>query len=168
MEMKPLKGTITQGIKKYKYAVIVLAAGLAFMLIPSRNGSTKVQPVQTSIQQEIPDMQTQLEQILSRIKGAGEVKVLLTQAKGERVVYQTDKNSSVSDSSTTESLDTVIVTDTNKNETGLIVQIEPPEYLGAIVVSQGADEPTVKLALVEAVCKVTGLGANEISVLKMK
>lgn len=168
MEMKTIKKTIIQGIKKYKYAAIVLAAGLAFMLIPSRDRTAPVQTEQVTIEQETPDMQTQLEQILSQIKGAGEVKVLLTQSKGERVIYQTDSNSSASDSSTTESLDTVIISDNNKNETGLVVQIEPPVYLGAIIVSQGADEPAVKLALVEAVCKVTGLGANEITVLKMK
>ncbi len=168
MEMKTIKETIIQGIKKYKYAAIVLAAGLAFMLIPSRDRTAPVQTEQVTIEQETPDMQTQLEQILSQIKGAGEVKVLLTQSKGERVIYQTDNNSSASDSSTTESLDTVIISDNNKNETGLVVQIEPPVYLGAIIVSQGADEPAVKLALVEAVCKATGLGANEITVLKMK
>ena len=168
MEMKTVKETITQGIKKYKYAAIVLAAGLAFMLIPSRDRAAPVQTEQITIEQDTPDMQKQLEQILSQIKGAGEVKVLLTQSKGERVIYQTDNNSSTSDSSKTESMDTVIISDNNKNETGLIVQIEPPIYLGAIIVSQGADEPAVKLALVEAVCKVTGLGANEITVLKMK
>lgn len=35
------------------------------------------------------------------------------------------------------------------------------------MVCQGADNAAVRLAIVEAVSKVTGLGANRISVLKM-
>jgi stage III sporulation protein AG len=40
--------------------------------------------------------------------------------------------------------------------------------MGAIVLCQGADVPSVRLAIVDAVSKVTGLVANQISVLKMK
>jgi stage III sporulation protein AG len=36
------------------------------------------------------------------------------------------------------------------------------------VVCQGADDPVVKLLIVDAVSKVTGLGADKISVMKMK
>jgi stage III sporulation protein AG len=43
-----------------------------------------------------------------------------------------------------------------------------PQYLGAIVVCQGADRSDVRLAIVEAVSALTGLGADKISVLKMK
>ena len=53
-------------------------------------------------------------------------------------------------------------------ESGLIRQINPPAYLGAIVVCQGADNNTVRLAIVEAVSRATGLGADKISVLKMR
>jgi stage III sporulation protein AG len=40
--------------------------------------------------------------------------------------------------------------------------------MGAIVVCQGGDQPTVRLAILDAVSKVTGLGADKISILKMK
>ena len=40
--------------------------------------------------------------------------------------------------------------------------------MGAIVVCQGGDNATVRLAIIEAVSNVTGLGADKISVLKMK
>jgi stage III sporulation protein AG len=40
--------------------------------------------------------------------------------------------------------------------------------MGAVVIAQGADDPSIKLAIVDAVTKATGLGANKISVLKMK
>ena len=47
-------------------------------------------------------------------------------------------------------------------------QENPAQYLGVIVVCEGADSPAVRLAIVEAVSDVTGLGADRISVLKMK
>ena len=47
-------------------------------------------------------------------------------------------------------------------------QVNPPTYLGAIIICEGADDANIRLAVVDAVSKVTGLGANRISVLKMK
>jgi len=63
---------------------------------------------------------------------------------------------------------TITVTGTNRNEEGLIKQINPPTYLGAIIICQGADSASVRLAIVDAVSKLTGLGADSIAVLKMK
>ena len=51
---------------------------------------------------------------------------------------------------------------------GLVRQVNPPEYLGAVVLCQGADNPSVKLSIVEAVSKATGLTTDRITVLKMK
>ena len=85
-----------------------------------------------------------------------------------KTLYQTDDSTSYSDTSNTTRIDTVTVTDDTRNQTGLIQQVIPPTYQGAIVVCQGADSPAVRLAIVEAVSKVTGLGADRISVLKMK
>jgi stage III sporulation protein AG len=86
--------------------------------------------------------------------------VLLTPASGKETLYQTNENGDDSD--------TVIITDSSRNESGLIRQVNPPVYLGAIVLCQGGDRPSVRLAIVDAVSKVTGLGADRISVLKMK
>ena len=50
----------------------------------------------------------------------------------------------------------------------MITQVIPASYMGAIVVCQGGDRPSVKLAIVKAVSDVTGLTSDKISVLKMK
>ena len=92
---------------------------------------------------------------------------MLTVAAGEKIVYQTDEDISGGENVTTR-IETVIVTGTDRAQTGLIQQVNPPTYLGAIVVCQGADRPAIRLAIVEAVSKVTGLGSDKISVLKMK
>ena len=130
------------------------------MLIPSgkQNKQQTVEQVYTAPEQSITD---ELTVILSNIKGAGKVQVMLTVKIGERYIYQTDQSSE-------NRQDTVIVTDSDRAQDGLIQQIESPIYRGAIILCQGADSAGVRLAITEAVAKVTGLDASEISVLKMK
>ena len=109
-----------------------------------------------------------MSQILQSIEGAGQVQVMLSVATGEKTVYQTNRDTSTDDAGGSEKIDTVILTDSQRNESGLIKQIDPPAYLGAIVVCQGANNPSVKLAITQAVAKITGLRTDNICVLKMK
>lgn len=154
-------------VKRYRFAILILIIGLALMLIP---GKREEQQNQTPIQAEIqdrPEMTEELAQILSHIQGAGKVEVMLTVAYGEKTIYQTDEDCSSGENGSTR-IETVIITNGERGQNGLVQQVNPPVYLGAIVVCQGADRSAVRLAIVEAVSKVTGLGADRISVLKMK
>ena len=168
MDIKSIGNKITVLIKKYRYAAIVLLVGVVLMTIPEvRKNDKTVSPVTVKPQSE-PTMEERLSSILSGIDGAGEVSVMLTEAAGEEIFYQTNDNISNGENASGKDHNTVIVTDSNRNQNGLIRQINPPVYLGAIIACQGADNPTVQLAIVDAVSKITGLGANQISVLKMK
>ncbi len=165
MDIGKLGGKLSQGLKKYRYPILVLLAGILLMTLPT--GGKEETPAQEQAQQTQPqqvDMARELEEILAQIKGVGKVQVLLTQAAGERYEYQQDKNQS----ETAESSDTVIITDSGRNQSPVLVQTLGPEYLGAVIVCQGASAPEVKLAVVEAVSKATGLSSDRISVLKMK
>lgn len=147
---------------KYKYVALVILAGLALMLLP---GPKKSDPrVSTPEAPAEVTMTESLEQILSRIHGVGRVQVLLTEAQGSRTVYVFDEHSTADSSKT----DAVILTDGNRTQMGMVSQVIPPVYLGAVIVCQGGDDPTVKLSVVEAVCDATGLSADRITVLKMK
>lgn len=169
MEMKAFTKKITEGIKKYRYAVLVLVIGLILMAIPGWGKNSE--QTKTEIKSEAvsePSLEAKLLSVLSQVEGAGEVRVILTVAAGEKTVYQTDDDFNSDADSDTTSIDTVIVADAARNQLGLVQQIIPAVYQGAVIVCQGADNPSVKLALVDAVSKLTGLGANCISVLKMK
>lgn len=117
---------------------------------------------------EEADMERLLTDILSQIEGAGKVAVLLSQQQGSEVLYQTDTDTESDTSSSSGQSRTVIITDSDRNEQGLVRRTDPPKYLGAVIVCQGADTARVRLAIVEAVQCATGLGANQISVVKMK
>ncbi|MBQ2785581.1 MAG: hypothetical protein IJF02_03665 [Oscillospiraceae bacterium] len=154
-------------VKQYRFAILVLIVGLALMLIPGKREETQSQVSIQAEKQESSDMSEELAQILSHIQGAGKVEVMLTVAYGEKTIYQTDEDISGVENGSTR-IETVIITSSDRGQNGLIQQVNPPVYLGAIVVCQGADRSAVRLAIVEAVSKVTGLGADRISVLKMK
>lgn len=168
MDIKKLKQSIAAFFQKYKYAVFIFALGIVFMLLPSQSSTKEeVQAIQTPLQPSVT-VQEELEEVLSYIQGAGAVKVMLTVASGEQTVYQKNEDSTISDTSTSIKTEVVTVTDADRNEVGLIQQINPPRYLGAIILCQGADDPAVKLAISNAVSKITGLGTDRIAVLKMK
>lgn len=154
-------------ISKYRYPIVILIIGLVLLLLPGRQGETE-SPINQTVVQQQPDLTQQLTQTLSQISGVGRVKVMLTIAEGEKTIYQYDEDLSKGENSSSVRQETIIVTDANRNQQALIHQILAPKYLGAVIVCQGGDDPSVKWAVVEAVSKATGLGANQISVLKMK
>lgn len=169
MDTVKLKEGVLQGLKKYRYAIIVLIIGFSLILIPDFSPEDDTQEsiaVQPSISEH--SVNEELATILSQIDGAGKVSVMLTVRYGSETIYQTDEDRTETDNSLSVQIDTVIITDSDRNESALITQINPPQYLGAIIICQGADNASVRLSIVDAVSKITGLGADKISVLKMK
>lgn len=168
MDIKKLKKSIPAMLDKYKYAAVIVVAGLALMLLPASGGSDKTPTQSKTSPVAEPSVQQQLEEILSCIAGAGSVKVMLTEDTGEETLYQFDEDRTSSESSTSVRTEVVTVTDSQRNESGLVRQVNPAKYLGVIVLCQGADDPALKLEITNAVSKITGLGADRIAVLKMK
>lgn len=148
-------------LQKYKYAAVILLIGLVLMLIPAQNSGTEdlVETV-TVEENSAADLESRLEALLSQISGVGQVKVLLTMETGDETVYQTDTQ--------TDSADTVIVEDADRQEFGLVRRVDAAVYRGAVIACQGADQATVRLAIIEAVSCATGLRSDQISVVKMK
>lgn len=169
MDRIDIAAKVTQVIKKYRYVILIFAVGLLLMILPGKDTEDQ-QSHDVYLGEETTELSTaeELAQLLSSIEGAGKVRIMLTVAEGEETLYQTNESNSIGSGSENEKSDTVIITDSDRNETGLIRQINPPEYLGAVVVCQGADSPVVRLAIIDAVSKITGLGTDRISVLKMK
>lgn len=167
MELRKTIDNFSAMIKKYKYLVLVLAIGCVLMIMPSVQHADK--SADTSIEQieNAPDIEGRLSEILSKVEGAGEVMLMLTIAEGEEIKYQEDEKLDESDSVSNVNRDTIIVTDSERNQNGLVKQVNPAVYKGAIIVCQGADSPVVRLALIDALSKLTGLTSDKISVLKM-
>ena len=153
---------------KYKYVVLIVLVGIVLMLLPVSQES-KEKTMQREISQtEENTTEERIQGILSYIHGAGDVQVLLTISQGQETVYQENVDQQSNDSNHSQRTDTVVRTDADRNQYGLVSKTIPEKYLGAVIVCHGADDPSVRLAIVDAVSKATGLGTDKISVLKMK
>ena len=161
MELKSITSRAVTFLKKYKYAVIVLVIGIILMTLPDFSASNKArEQEQTETIRINRDLEEELSQMLSKVEGAGRVEVVLTVAQGEEKIYQMNVKQ--------DHTETVILTDCNRNENGLVARTDPEKYLGAVVICQGANSASVQYAIIEAVSKITGLKSNQICVLKMK
>lgn len=167
MDIDTLKTKISNWIQKYKFVLLIIGIGLVLMLIPGKQEIPEEQSVFPAAKEEQCNPQDELAEILSHFAGAGAVRVYLSVASGEETLYQTDNQTSVTGESSSVQAETVILSG-ESGQTGLIRQENPPVYMGALILCQGADSPQIQLAIVDAVSKVTGLGADKIAVLKMK
>lgn len=168
MELKKLIQGVQTFFQKYKFVALILILGIVLMLLPNAKDERKESEAVEYKVKETINISAELECILSEMKGVGDVKVLITTGEGEETVYQTDMDSTNGEDDSGMRTNTVTVTDSERSQFGLIKQVNPPTYLGAVVICQGADDPEVRLAVIDAVSKATGLGASSISVLKMK
>lgn len=153
---------LKQSFQKYRYVMLTALLGILLMILPEYTHDKQEREAVPDV--SVPSLETSLEELLSQVSGAGKVEVLITQKEGPKTVYQIDGETRDDVSRQ----DTVLITDAQRNEMGLIQQVEAPVYRGAVILCQGADQPKVKLAVVEAVCCATGLASNQIAVLKMR
>ncbi len=176
--MPEVVGKLWAVVKKNKFVMIVLLIGLVFILLPSGSCSNKTEVVAEdtpAVSFSLSEQEERIAAALSKIEGAGKVTVVLTLKSGAEQIVATDESSSGSTRGEGESAEnsmetkstTVIVSAGSSNEEPVTLKTIYPEYLGALVVCQGADSPTVALQLVKAVAGLTGLGTDKIVVSKM-
>lgn len=163
-------GVTTQGkckkvFIKYRYPALVLLVGVLLMLLP---GQKVTQEKQEAVEPVCETMEQRLANILSTVQGAGKVDVLLSVSQGEQIVYQMDLNSDISADRESIDSETVVIKDNQRGDNGLIQQTNPPKYLGAVISCEGAEDPVVRLAIVNAVVAATGLTTDKVCVVKMK
>lgn len=160
-------------LSRFKYPLLILLLGAFFLLLPGKESRTdKIEETAPVESAEQPDCEARLEEILSQVQGAGKVRVMLTVRSGPETVYQQDTRLDTDSQEGSEGIReenaTVLISRGGGTEEPVVSQVLGPDYCGAIVVCQGADNPQVKLSVVQAVCSVTGLGADQVTVLKMK
>lgn len=149
---------------QYKYVLLILGLGIVLLTLPDKQAQpTDRQPTPEPAQ----DLQQELESILRQVEGAGEVRVLLSWDTGTAYEYQTDVERKT-DEGGTEETRTTVITSSGGEDSAVTVRTVYPTCKGAVVVCQGADSASVRLALVRAVSSITGLGSDRITVIKMK
>lgn len=168
MDLVKIKNKASVFLSKYKFAALILVVGIVLMQMPVGGAKTKAISDAEPVDSYEVSLEKKLENILSTVKGAGNVQVFLSEATGVQTIYQADTTVASTDNSRNETTKVVTVTDSDRNESGLVLYKNAPDYRGALVVCEGADDISVKYAIINAVASVTGLKSDCITVLKMK
>ncbi|MGI6028143.1 MAG: stage III sporulation protein AG [Candidatus Heteroscillospira sp.] len=153
---------ILKPLRDNPYVLAVLALGLVLMLLPSgeKTGIAESRPAAEAGQISPPcfsvlEEQERLRETLESISGVGRARVLLSVKNTEtRNLAQSEGQA-------------VIVSAGSGRQQAVESGFSYPDYLGAVVVCQGAGSAQVRLQVSQAVSAFTGLGAAKIQVLKM-
>ena len=140
-------------------ALAVLSVGCLLLLIPTGAEADTQREEKTKEPFDLERFEERLEEALSRIEGAGETKVVLSLDSGEKQVLAQDREQTNSGAS----VQTVTVGGGSERSV-VPVQTMAPGFRGALVVSPGAGDAAVRLALTRAVSVLTGLGSDCICV----
>jgi len=168
MEGIKKKLNVSGVLKKYKWALLVILAGIVLMLLPSLGSSTKAKEQAGTYNADtfsLEEQESKMAATLGKMGGVGKVQVMLTLKSGTelRLAEDADEESGSSAKNKTE---TVILSRGSGTQDIVVTKRIYPEYQGAVVVCQGADTPSVRLAVTEAVQALTGLSTEKISVVK--
>lgn len=170
--MKLLTG---KGLKILILSIVCVAIFILFLSVSSDDkkvSSTNKSAISyeyKTTMEYCSELESKLESVLSQIKGAGQVRVMLSVDGSPEFVYAIDSDTKVSNTnngSTTTSSTSPIIVQTNGNSSPLILTENLPIVKGVIVVSSGASDIGIKLDILQAVSTLLDISTEKISVLK--
>ena len=176
-QLNKLPQKIIEFLKKNKFVLLLIVIGVVLLLLPSSGSKSestneKQQEETMSDTEYAVSMEKKLEELLSMVDGAGQVRVMLTLQSGCRTEYHSDVQTTTDKSDdkeqTSEERKTVILSEGSAYDKAAVSAVEYPQFQGALVLCEGADRSAVKLNLIHAVSALTGLSSSQITVAKMK
>lgn len=121
----------------------------------------------------IHSLEQQLEQVLSKVQGVGNVSVMITISSSAEKIVEKDEETSVQSSldeqgssSTTDRRETSVYTGISGEESPYVVKEISPQIAGVIVVAEGGDNAIVIEQITDAVQALFGIEPHKIKVMK--
>ena len=154
-------------VEKNKYVFLVLLVGVIILLWPFGGGarevmaSPEIAPVEHRLAFSLEEKEARLAAVLSQIEGAGDVIVMLSLRTSLEQEVAVDEDQ-------TGRRATVTISTGAGTQSEVTLRYRYPEFQGALVVSEGADNASVRLQLTQAVAALTGLGTDRITVMPMR
>ena len=137
--------------------------------------------IQVSNNNSADDLERKLENILKKISGVGNVKVMITYSESSIVKPLYNEDSSISNTNETDSeggtraisqtesqKEIIYKENTDGSKEPITQSVSSPKIEGAIVVASGADDANVKTNIIQAIEASTGLATHKIQVFKME
>ena len=169
-------------IENLVFAIIVLLVTLyainnIFKGKEKQNVSNNIRTQEAEEKTKQRDVEKELEEILGKIKGVEDVKVLITYSETEKIVPIYNESSSQSSTKekdteggerNTETYDSTKEVVSDSNQEIITEKIVYPKMEGAIIIAKGAKNTAVKESITQAVEAATGLAVHKIQVFEMK
>lgn len=156
--------------KKILIAVAVVLSLVLVLLFFKSSGSdaaqTKKQKDNTETYDEYVDYtEKRIKNIISSIKGVGEVKVIISTNNSPEIVYAKDVQKK--DISDTEYLveESIVYEKDGSRSAGLIVYKKYPKIDGILVVAGGANDEKIRIMIINALSTVFDVDISKIEVL---
>ncbi len=125
------------------------------------------------------ELEKNLETILSRIQGVGDVKVFINYSESSEIIpmyNESAKNSNTEETDTQggirkiqeqDSQKEIIYKEENGEKVPITKKVVEPKVQGAIITAKGAGDVNIKTSIIQAVEAVTGLATHKIQVFEM-
>lgn len=153
-------------LKKYvnnKSLYIIIIIGVVFMLL-SGNGQMNKDDTKT-LEYEAYSDEERLENILSKIDGAGEVHVMITYYGTTSYDVAFEKKKSESEKGTVKSEENSVIT---SNGSPMVKGEVYPKAKGVVIIAEGAANPSVKKAITDAATAALEVASYRVCVLEGK
>jgi stage III sporulation protein AG len=159
--------------------IIVICIGMLALIWPmGKDKSVQVTEKSTSgnVEKSQQQISQELEEILSQVKGAGQVRVSISVNSDGLKSYASNTKNDVreTDEQDTSGGDRKIREENISSEiavnggSALLVEEKAPQITGVLVVADGADDPVIKEELGEATAALLDLSPHQIRVLPRK
>ncbi len=186
---KEKKKVIENAVIVIIIGIIIIIAGSSFWgegdkkdtkIKIDENNATEVASKAVSSKEDL-NVEKKIEEILSQIEGAGQVKVMITYASGKELVHAYDVKNN--ENSTDEkdsgggtrkiiekeySSSIVYEEDENKTKQAIVVKEIFPEVKGVVIVADGASDPVIRESLFKAVQALLDVPAHKIQVFERR
>lgn len=150
------------------HLIIILLVG-AFLMVFPFGGEKKSSDNEKFVELSV-DYKRELEEILSRINGVGDVNVMVTYSSSFEKNIAYEKNSNKNEK---KDGDNKIINETSSNTNVVLSSGEPfvvkqiyPEIKGVVVVADGAEDIFVKQNITDAVTTALGIAPHKVCVVK--
>ncbi len=147
-----------------------MALGIVLMNVAGSvgNGKTADAPAQEQqvsqpvAGQPVADsLQAELQQLLSQVKGAGQVQVIISYESGPEKIYAYDSEQSNDEGGSSQKSSL-----SQTNNSPVLLKEAQAAAKGVVVVAEGAADPLVRERLYQAVSSLLALPANRIAIIE--
>lgn len=136
-------------------------------LVPSAESDKPKAQEDISYSEYISLLETETEQLISSIDGAGRCKVMITLKNSNESVYAKNTQENNSESSYSNSYEYVLY-DGQNGESPVLIKQYFPSVQGVAVVCDGADNKAVRESIVNSIASLYNISVSKISVSKYK